>query len=124
MSRKETLNEHKGNQISDLEALFIVMNKLMDDKIEEKPNAGITIAKDRKNERRIRYTKAKRLLLHLEHYLGQKGCFSIGVCETCTSFDCAGHGNRAFGTCHKNGDYKHRWDTCTSHSKDGGGYGA
>lgn len=59
MSRKTTINEESGKQISDLEALFIVMNKLMDDKIEEKPNAGITIAKDRKNERRIRYTKAK-----------------------------------------------------------------
>lgn len=124
MSRKTTINEESGNQISDLEALLIVMGKLMDDKIEEKPNAGITLAKGKPNERKIRYTEARKLLAQVEDYFGSKGCISLGVCDTCTSFNRSANANKAFGICRRSGAHCHRWDSCPNHSKTGGGYGA
>lgn len=124
MGRKTTLNEDLGCALSDLEALLIMMGKLLDDKIAEKPKAGITLAKGKKNERRLRYTEARVILRQMQDYFGIKGCMSLGVCDTCTSFDQRGHGNKAFGTCRKNGSLCHRWDSCPNHSKDGGGYGA
>lgn len=121
--RKSTLNEDKGKQISDLEALLIVMNKLLDDKLEQKPKAGITLAKGKKNERRFRYSEAKAVLQQLESYFGIRGCLSIGVCATCSSLDQRPHANKAFGTCKRSGKMCHIWDSCPDHSKDGGGYG-
>lgn len=124
MKRITTLNEDKGCKISDLEALLIVMGKLMDDKIEEKPNAGITLAKGKPNERKIRYSEARKLLTQLSDYFGAKGCLSLGICDTCTSFNQSANANKAFGICRKTGAHCHRWDSCYNHSKTGGGYGA
>lgn len=123
MERKQTLNESSGKQISDLEALLILMNKLLEDKLEQKPKAGITLAKGQPNERRLRYTEARSILRQLEAYFGVKGCFSMGVCQTCFSLNSVGHGNPAFGTCQKSGKDCHIWDSCPQHSEKGGGYG-
>lgn len=123
MKRITTLNEDKGKALSDLEALIIVMNKLLEDKIEEKPKAGITLAKGQPNERKIRYTEARKILRRLEFYFGSKGCFSLGVCQTCSSLDQSAHGNKAFGTCKKKDKHCHIWDSCPEHSKQGGGHG-
>lgn len=124
MPRKETINEQNGKEISDLEALLIVMNHLLENKLKEKPAAGITLAKGKPNERRVRYKDARALLRGLEGYFGSRGCISIGVCETCLSLSRNGHGSPYFGTCNKTGKLKHVWDTCLEHSKEGGGYGA
>lgn len=123
MERMTTLNEDKGKQISDLEALLITMNKLLDDKLEHKPKAGITLAKGKRNERKFRYSEAKEVLRQMESYFGIKGCISLGICDTCNQFDQRAHGNKAFGNCKRNGNTCHRWDSCPNHSKNGGGYG-
>lgn len=119
-----TLNEEKGKQISDLEALLILINKLIDDKIYQKPKAGIILAKGKPNERRFRFTEAKKTMSKMEGYFGFKGCISIGVCETCTCFDQGGSSTKVFGVCTKKArETRHCWDTCPEHSKEGGGYG-
>ena len=121
MKRITSLNEDKDCQISDLEALLIVCEKLLNDKLEQKPKAGITLAKGKSNERKISYKEAKILLKLLGAYFGYKGCISIGVCQTCDYFEDAGR--RGIGMCKKNGSICHIWDTCKQHSKEGGGYG-
>lgn len=123
MKRIPTLNEDKGKEISDLEALIIVMGKLLSDKIKDKPKAGITLAKGKPNERRFRYIDAKEALRYLEIYLGTKGCFSIGICHTCTKFDTNKPSDEGFGTCSLTGKLCTKWDTCSNHSTRGGGYG-
>lgn len=123
MSRKPTINEEQGKQISDLEALLIMMDKLLSDKLEQKPKAGITLAKGKPSERRLRYSEAVAVLGQLKSYFGIKGCLSIGVCQTCTSLDQRANGNKAFGTCKRSGKHCHIWDTCPEHSKEGGGFG-
>lgn len=123
MERKKTLNEAQGKALSDLEAVLIMMNKLLDDRIEQKPKAGITLAKEQPNERKLRYTEARTILRKLENFFEAKGCLSFGVCETCLRFDQAAHGNKAFGTCKRDGSYRHIWDSCSEHSKKGGGHG-
>ena len=45
MKRQQTLNEEKGKHISDLEAFLSVARKLIIDRIEENPKAGIILAK-------------------------------------------------------------------------------
>lgn len=123
MGRISSLNEDKGKTISDLEAVLLVLRKVLDDKLEEKPKAGITLAKGKKNERRIRYSEAKKLLAQMESYFAVRGCLSFGVCDTCKNFDQRAHGNKAFGTCKRKNTMCHRWDSCDNHSKSGGGYG-
>lgn len=123
MPRTTTLNEDKGKQISDLEALLIMMDKLLADKLEQKPKAGITLAKGKPSERRVKYTQARKFLRTLEDYFGSRGCLSMGVCQTCTQLDQRANGNKAFGTCKRTGKPCHVWDTCPEHSKKGGGYG-
>lgn len=123
MARITTLNEDKGKQISDLEAILILMDKLLSDKLEQKPKAGITLAKGKPNERRLRYTEAMLILRRLRSYFGIKGCLSLGVCQTCTQLDQRAHANKAFGTCKRNGKHCHIWDSCPDHSTEGGGFG-
>lgn len=123
MGRVTTLNEDKGKQISDLEALLTLMEKLLLDKLEQKPKAGITIAKGKPNERRLRYSEALVLYRQLRAYFGVRGCLSLGVCQTCTSWDNRAHGNPIFGDCRRSGKTKHGWESCPEHSKEGGGYG-
>lgn len=124
MGRRTTLNEDKGRQISDLEALIITMGKLIEDKLEQKPNAGITIAKGKPNERKYRYSEALRDLRVLEGYFGIRGCMSLGVCQTCSSLNINSSATDAFGVCRKSGGKAvHVWDSCDQHSKKGGGYG-
>lgn len=123
MARIPTLNETKGKTISDLEALFIVLHKVIDDKIQAKSPSGIIIAKDQPNERRIKYKEAKALLKEIESYFRIRGCFSLGICDTCASFNQSGHGNPAFGTCQYSNKMVHRIDSCINHSREGGGFG-
>lgn len=121
--RVKGINEVKGKTISDLEAILVVFHKLLDDKLEEKPTAGITLAKDQKNEKKVRYSDVKVWLNELTDFFVVRGCFSIGVCDTCTNLNKAPHANKAFGTCKLTGKTCHIWDTCPQHSKKGGGYG-
>lgn len=122
--RRTSLNEDLGNPISDFEALIIVMQKLLDDKRAEKPNAGITLGKGKQNERRLSYKDAQKALNKLQKFALIKGMISIGVCETCSSFDTSSSTVKSVGVCRKNGKQMHCWETCPVHSKEGGGFGA
>lgn len=122
MPRQTTINEDKGKTISDLEALMVIMEKLLDEKIAAKPKAGITLAKGLPNERKIRYSEAKSILKYLAVHFGTQGCFSFGICATCTSFDSTSPENEFFGTCGKTGELCTEWHTCYEHSVTGGGY--
>lgn len=113
--RITTLNEDKGKQISSLEALLIVMDKLIEDKLEQKPNAGITIAKGKPNEKRIRYNQVRHLFRAFRAYFEKRGCMSIGICETCAYYKNS--------VCSKDKKPKDPWDTCYQHSLNGGGHG-
>lgn len=75
MKRQQTLNEEKGKHISDLEAFLSVARKLIIDRIEENPKAGIILAKGNKNERKVRYSDALRYADSLESFLGTRGMF-------------------------------------------------
>ncbi len=116
------LNIDKGRTISDLEALFIVLEKLFDAKLKEKPNAGITIAKGQENERKIKYKEAQELCNYLYDYFVVKGTFSLGICGTCKYFKSQGHSKPCLGHCYKKASC-HIWDTCSDHSKEKGGFG-
>lgn len=119
----KSINEDNGKKISDLESALIVLYKLISDKLEDKPKAGVTLAKEKKNEKKVRYAKVKKDLNSLINYLAAKGAFSIGVCETCTNFDQKSTANPDYGVCKRSREHCHRWDTCKDHSKRGGGYG-
>lgn len=121
--RMTTLNEDKGKVISDLEALLIVMERLLTAKLEQKPNAGITLAKGQPNERKFSYKEAKKVLSALAQYAGVKGMISIGICQTCTHFDSRAYDTRTMGTCSLSRKTVHCFDTCSCHSKEGGGFG-
>lgn len=123
MKRKPTLNEEKGKQISDLEAFLSVTRKLLIDKLEEKPKAGITLAKGNKNERKVRYSDALRYADSLESFLGTRGMFSMGVCQTCKHFDTKSLPDSFFGKCKIHKMTVHEYESCLEHSREGGGYG-
>lgn len=123
MARKTTLNEDHGKQINDIEAFLILAKKLIDDKLEQKSKSGIILAKGKPNERRFKFSEARKIAETMDTYFGLKGCFSIGICDTCTFFTRDCHSNKDFGTCTKNRCTYHCWDNCSNHSKEGGGYG-
>lgn len=120
-NRITTLNEDKGKVISDLEALLCVLDKLMAEKIEVKPKAGITLAKGKPNERKIKYSEAMTFLRQLNSFFGLSGAISFGTCQTCTFWNNKGSSTGFYGSC--NGKGKHAFDSCLKHSKEGGGYG-
>jgi hypothetical protein len=122
MERTPTLNETKGRQLSNLEALLILTDKMLCKKLEEKPKAGVTLCKGQPNERKLSYREAQGYLQALRDYFGALGCFSLGVCETCTRYTPDPSGS-PFGSCRTGGNMVHKWHSCDRHSKEGGGYG-
>ena len=117
----DSLNLKKGKTISELEALFIAVDKLIDEKLEQNPKAGIIIGKGQSNEVRIRYVKLKKRLEILHKFFALKGCFSYGVCQTCSKFNTTSSSTKEFGVCQNR--TVHCYDTCSEHSKIGGGFG-
>lgn len=115
------LNESKGTTISDLELTLTALKKLLKQKIGDKPKAGFIMAKGQPNEARIRYRDMIRVLDSLDAKLSLEGCFSMGVCKTCTRYNPKVSGRGCFGAC---GDkIVHEYDSCDKHSKRGGGFG-
>lgn len=123
MKRQQILNEEKGKHISDLEAFLSVARKLIIDRIEENPKAGIILAKGNKNERKVRYSDALRYADSLESFLGTRGMFSIGVCQTCKYLDRKPIPDSYYGKCKIHKITVHEYESCLEHSKEGGGYG-
>lgn len=118
----EHLNVTKGNTISDYEALFILMEKLIKEKTEQ-GSKGIVIARGQKNEKKFTYIQAGLVLQTLENTSAIRGCFSFGVCQTCMNYSSALYPYQSVGTCKLDRKEHDCFDTCDKHSKEGGGFG-
>lgn len=118
------LNVEKNKTISDYEAFFILVEKLIKEKTEQ-GTKGIIIAKDQENEKKFTYIQAYKVLEKIETCDGLKGRFSMGVCDTCKNFDSSKYaaGVSAMGTCKISKKEHYCYDTCDKHSKEGGGFG-
>lgn len=117
----KSLNETKGTTINDIEITIKALKKLLKTKIKENPKAGYIMAKGEENEKRLRYSDMLSVLNSLEVKLALDGCFSFGVCKTCSRFNSKTSSTGYLGTCGK--DTKHEYDSCSRHSFDGGGFG-
>lgn len=108
-----SLNIEKGLDVSDLEALFLVAQDLIQDKIDQGKKG-----KKLKNGQKFRYDDLQGVLYTLHSYFALKGCFSFGPCETCEHFGNACSSTGMIGYC--NSQEKHAFDTCNNHSTPGG----
>lgn len=118
-----SLNEDfESCTISDLEALFLLCDKLIDQKIES-GNKGLILNKDKSNEKKMSYKKAKMILKELYNIEATDGKFSLGICDTCASFDCSRHAPGIFGDCKRTRIKVSKYDTCINHSVKGSGFG-
>ena len=118
----KSLNVDKNKTISDLEAFFIVVEKLIKEKTEQGAK-GIIIAKDQPNERKFTYVHAGLVLQNLINSAAIRGCFSFGTCYTCKRFDTNQYSQGFMGICNIDRKEHFVYDTCDKHSKEGGGFG-
>ena len=118
----EHLNVDKNKTISDYEAFFILVEKLIKEKTEQGAK-GIVIAKGQPNEKKFTYTHAALVLRTLENAAAIQGCFSMGVCYTCQKFDTRSYSECSMGICSLDRKEHFCYDTCDKHSKAGGGFG-
>lgn len=118
----EHLNVAKNKTISDYEAFFILVEKLIREKTEQGAK-GIVIAKGQPNEKKFTYTQAGLVLQNLENSAAIRGCFSFGVCYTCTKYDTMSFPSKFMGVCKIDHKEHGCYDTCDKHSKEGGGFG-
>lgn len=116
-----SINLKNAIEVSELESFFLVIDKLLDKKLEENLKSGIVLNKGEQNELRVRYRNTQKTLKELSSYFGLKGCFSFGICGTCDSFNNSGYSCGHLGKC--NGKEVHIYDTCNEHSTNGGGFG-
>lgn len=119
---QKSINLEKGLTISELEAMFLILNEMLDRRMEENPKAGMKIKDKNGREVKMKYKDAKRVLNEVRNSFAYKGCFSFGICKTCSNF--RSHmfaGRKNYGYCGDN--MKHAFDTCSKHSLDGGGFG-
>lgn len=122
MSYMEHLNIEKHKTISDYEAFFILVEKLIREKTEQGAK-GIIIAKGQPNERKFTYIHAAQVLQNLENSAAIRGCFSMGVCYTCMRYNSNMFSEHSMGVCSLDRKEHFCYDTCDKHSKEGGGFG-
>lgn len=111
-----SLNIDNNLDVSNLEALFVVTQDLLQDKIDQ-GRKGRRL----KNGQKFRYDELQGVLRLLHSYFALKGCFSFGVCETCEKFGNGISSTGTLGMC--KGQEKNWCDTCNEHSREGGGFG-
>lgn len=116
-----SLNEDRGTTISELEVTLIAMRKLIKQKLEANPKAGMLIAKGKPNEARLRYRDMLRVLDSIEAKFGISGGLSLGICKTCGRFNPNVSGRGCFGAC--GNKIVHEYDSCEKHTREGGCYG-
>lgn len=119
----KSLNRDKGAPISDLEAALYAVEKLVKKQIEGGESKGFVLAKGKPNEKRVRWSEVLTSLKSLEDRLGLEGCFSMGVCKSCTKYRPEGCGNPTFGICAQKNKSVHEYSSCGDHSFKGGGWG-
>lgn len=115
-----TLNQKAGTTISELEATLILVEKLIQQKIDD-GGKGLIIAKGQPNQVKLSYKKALKVLSSIDKCFAYKGCDSYGICGTCSKFNTLKFQDKEFGYC--GSEMKHKYDTCPNHSKSGGGFG-
>lgn len=116
-----SLNEDKGNTISELELTLRAIKHLLRQKAKEKPDGGLVMAKGKNNEIRLSWSDMVNVVDSLESKLGMEGCFSQGICKTCRSFNIRVTTGKTWGQCGT--VMHHEYDSCPRHSKKGGGFG-
>lgn len=122
----KSLNLDKGFSINELEAFILIVDKMLEEKLQVNPKAGIVLAKGRPNEKKVRYKDLKKVLSTLELYFSQKGCLSFGICRDCGNFNGAGYFSncKGLGRCRLNSDKEvNAYDSCSRHTVDTGGFG-
>lgn len=67
---------------NELDLMFAGIYKLLEDKLEENPKAGIKTKKGK-----IKYKEVQELMKRMETHFRFKGAFSFGICGTCHKFD-------------------------------------
>lgn len=115
-----SLNEKAGTTINELEATLILVEKLIQQRIDE-GGKGLIIAKGQPNQVKLSYKKALKVISSIDKCFAYKGCKSLGICQTCKKFDTSKFESGEFGYC--GSEMRHKYDTCQNHSKSGGGYG-
>lgn len=119
---EKSLNSEKGTNINELELMFRVLNKVLEQAIERHGGSRtLTMAKGKNNEKSMRLDEAKEALETLKDGMSIKGVFSLGICGTCQRWDCRGSSTKRIGMCGQ--EATGRYDTCNKHSKKGGGFG-
>ena len=111
-----SLNIDNGLDVSNLEALLLVTQDLLQDKIDQGKKG-----RRLRNGQKFRYDELQGVLRLLHSYFALKGCFSFGVCETCEKFGNGISSTGTLGMC--KGQEKNWCDTCNEHSREGGGFG-
>lgn len=115
------LNAAKGKTLSDLEVAFAFMQKILEKRLQKDPDGCIIVCKGKSNETTVSYKQLKQTIDSIQIRLSQDGCFSFGVCKTCTKFKSAASAVGCFGLC--GNKIVHEYDSCDKHSKSGSGYG-
>lgn len=113
--------DFESSTISDLESCLIILDRVIDSRIEDNPKSGMVLNKGCENEVKMKYQKVKKLLNEIHNQYALSGTFSIGCCQTCSRFNTKGHSSEFYGTC--GGNTVHAFNTCQNHSKSGGGFG-
>ena len=114
----KSLNETKGTTINDVEITIRAIKKLLKSKIKENPKSGFVMSKGCNNEKRLLYSDMLEVLSSLEVKLALEGCFSFGVCKTCSRFTYSSNCTGLCGNIHR-----HEYDSCNRHSIEGAGFG-
>lgn len=115
-----SLNAVKGTHINEIEQTLAILSLYTSSQL-RKGKKGVVINKGTEQEFRVKYKTVLRTCNRIQDYFALKGAFSFGICKTCNSWDNSGCTPKTFGKC--GGKAKHCYDTCSNHSRAGGGFG-
>lgn len=111
-----SINKEQGLKLSDLEMFFLVTQDFIQKQLKNGKKGKKLTPEDK-----ITYEQMQGILFALHSEFGLKGCFSFGVCETCSNFDNSMYSSEFSGKC--KGKDVHCFDSCSEHSDQGGGFG-
>jgi hypothetical protein len=117
----KSLNADYGLPISELEAYMLCVDKILQHKIEEKPNSGVILNKGEENQIKLKYTQIREIHEKLHSYMSSEGLFSFGLCMTCGKWNNKGSSTGLYGMCGK--DSTHAYHSCAEHTPIGAGFG-
>lgn len=119
----KNLNAEKGCTINDLELSLIALKATLMKLSIEHPDKVFRIAKGKPNETQVSYSDMIGVVESLQNNLASKGCFSFGVCKTCGHFKRCLGSTEYYGCCSLDTKIRHEYESCSKHTKEGGGYG-